>query len=47
MMDVDEPVVPETLAPEPAEPSVEPEIEKEEEDYEETIMLRASNFVAF
>jgi hypothetical protein len=54
MMDVDEPVVlepivpepaaPETATPEPAKPPVEPE---EEEEYEETIMLRASDFVAF
>jgi hypothetical protein len=42
MMDVDEPTVPETVAPEPAEP-----LEQPEEDYEETIMLRASDFVAF
>jgi hypothetical protein len=52
MMDVDEPVVlepavPETSAPELAEPPMEPEIEEEEEDYEETITLRASDFVAF
>jgi hypothetical protein len=51
MMDVDElvvpePVVPEIAAPEPAEPPVEPE-EEEEEEYEKTIMLRASDFVAF
>jgi hypothetical protein len=49
MMDVDEPVVPEpvvpeTAAPEPAEPPVEPE--EEEEEYEETITLRASDFIA-
>jgi hypothetical protein len=52
MMDVDEPVVleptvPETAAPEPAEPPVEPEEEEEEEEYEETITLRASDFVSF
>jgi tetrahydromethanopterin S-methyltransferase subunit A len=52
MMDVDDPVVlepaaPETAAPEPAEPLVELEEEEEEEEYEETIMLRASDFVAF
>jgi hypothetical protein len=52
MMDVDEPVVPEpavpeTSAPEPGKPPMEPEIEEEEEDYEETITLRASDFVAF
>jgi hypothetical protein len=48
MMDVDELAVPETTASEPAEPLVEPEIEEEEEeDYEETITLRASDFVAF
>jgi hypothetical protein len=51
MMDVDEPVVPEpaapeTTAPEPTEPLVEPK-EEVEEEYEETIMLRASDFVAF
>jgi hypothetical protein len=44
MMDVDEPAAPETAAPEPVEPPVEPE---EEEEYEETITLRASDFVAF
>jgi hypothetical protein len=48
MMDMDEPAVPETSAPKPAEPPMEPEIEEEEEeDYEETITLRASDFVAF
>jgi hypothetical protein len=47
MMDMDEPVVLETAAPEPIEPLVEPEEEEEEEDYEETITLRASDFVAF
>jgi hypothetical protein len=47
MMDIDEPVVLETAAPEPAEPPMEPEEEEEEEDYEETITLRASDFVAF
>jgi hypothetical protein len=46
MMDVDEPVVPETVAPEPAELPVEPEPE-EEEEYEETITLKVSDFVAF
>jgi hypothetical protein len=51
MMDVDEPVVlepavPETAAPEPTELLVEPE-EEEEEEYEETITLKASDFVAF
>jgi hypothetical protein len=51
MMDVDEPVVPEptvpeTAAPEPAELPVELE-EEEEEEYEETITLRASDFVSF
>jgi hypothetical protein len=46
MMDVDEPVVLKTSAPVLAEPPVEPEIEKDEEDYEETITLRASDFVA-
>jgi hypothetical protein len=46
MMDVDELVVLKTSAPEPAEPPVEPEIEKDEEDYEETITLKASDFVA-
>jgi hypothetical protein len=51
MMDVDEPVVPEpaapeTATPEPAEPLVEPE-EEEKEEYEETITLRALDFVAF
>jgi hypothetical protein len=49
MMDVDEPVVPEpavpeTPAPELAEPLVEPE--EEEEEYEETITLRAADFYA-
>jgi hypothetical protein len=53
MMDVDEPVVPEpatpeTAAPEPVKLLVEPEEEEEEEEkYEETITLRASDFVAF
>jgi hypothetical protein len=49
-MDMDEPAVPETAAPEPAEPPMEPEEEpedQEEEEYEETIKLRASDFVAF
>jgi hypothetical protein len=46
MMDVDELVVLKTSAPEPVEPPVEPEIEKDEEDYEETITLKASDFVA-
>jgi hypothetical protein len=46
MMDVDEPVVPETASPMLAEPPVEPKLE-EEEEYEETITLRASDFVAF
>jgi hypothetical protein len=50
MMDVDEPVVPEPAAPEiaapePTEPLV--EAEEEEEEYEETITLRAFDFVAF
>jgi hypothetical protein len=44
MMDMGEPVVPEPAAPEPIEPPVEP---KEEEEYEETITLRALDFVAF
>jgi hypothetical protein len=52
MMDVDEPVVPEPAVPEtaalePAELLVEPEEEEEEEEYEETITLKASDFVAF
>jgi hypothetical protein len=50
MMDMDELVEPETAAPEPVEPLVEPEEkakEEEEEEYEETITLRASDFVAF
>jgi hypothetical protein len=38
--------VPETAAPEPAVPPVELEKE-EEEEYEEMIMLKASDFVAF
>jgi hypothetical protein len=46
MMDVDEPVVPETVALEPAEPPVELEPE-EEEEYEETITLKVLDFVAF
>jgi hypothetical protein len=44
MMDIDEPVVLEPVAPELVEPSVEPE--EEEEGYEEMITLRAADFYA-
>jgi hypothetical protein len=56
MMDMVEPVVlepavPETAVPELVEPLVEPEeeakVEEEEEEYKETITLRASDFVGF
>jgi hypothetical protein len=42
MMDVDEPAT-----PKPTELLVEPEEEEEKEEYEETITLRAFDFVAF
>jgi hypothetical protein len=49
MMDVDEPVMPELAVPKTAapEPTKHDEQPKDEEEYEEAITLRASDFVAF
>jgi hypothetical protein len=44
MMDMDEPAAPELVAPELVEP--EEEDQQKEEEYEETITIRASDFVA-